>query len=46
LIVSTLFAGGTAGAEKSPVAEIVPNVALPPGMSFTNHVTVFGVIGT
>ncbi len=37
---STLAAGGAAGAVYSPVASMVPTIAFPPGISFTNQSTV------
>lgn len=43
---STLGVGATAGALYNPVAEIVPIVALPPTIPFTDHTTVFGDNGT
>ena len=42
--VTTLGVGATGGAVYSPVAEIVPTVAFPPGMSLTDQVTVVGTM--
>ncbi len=37
--VTTLGVGATGGAAYSPLGEIVPTVAFPPGMSLTDQVT-------
>ena len=43
---SMLGVGATAGAMYNPALEIVPIVAFPPAIPFTDHTTVFGDNGT